>query len=121
MNNQAGHWELRYNIVSADNCDHQYHDDLAALFRVANTFVNPWEIVRASDGALLYADETEKCAYCDDQRMRGWRVCLTCAEARAIDPNGYKDEPPDRIEGIPGVSPEFITWDLNHLHAEWPS
>lgn len=123
MNEITGHWELRYNIVTADNCDHQYHDDLGALLQASVGMVNPWEIRRVSDGLLVYAETETLCDCGVTYTMRGWRVCASCAEVRLINPEMWAElEPrPDELPDGEKVPLEFLLWDMTHLHVGQPS
>lgn len=114
--NEQPEFELRYNIT-ADGCETQ-RGNLNDLTRAAYHLVNLWEIRRLSDGVLVFAEDDAECLCGNAQVLRGWRVCLSCAEARLQCEACFADDPPDRLEGVESVPVEFLIWDLNHLHAD---
>lgn len=121
--NKQSEFELRYNIT-ANDCDTQ-RGSLDDLLQASLTLVNPWEIRRPSDNALVFAEDEQACDCGTGRIMRGWRVCLSCAESRLMYPDFWAElvSEPDRIdgvEGVEGVPLAFMEWDLNHLHVGKP-
>lgn len=51
---------------------------------------------------------TERCACGCDFKMKGWRVCLTCAQARLLWQDGFTDDPPDKIDGEDGATVDDV-------------
>lgn len=115
----SGHWELRYNMQETGEHDTQQSDDLHALFDAARDMANPWEIRRASDGQLVYAETEQECDCGRGRVMRGWRCCLTCAESSmlASDMWGVLYPPYEQLPGVESVQIEFIVWDIRNLRV----
>ena len=56
----------------------------------------------------------ELCDCGNDFKMKGWRVCLACAEARLIDPDTWAelDPRPDKLDEPDGVPLEAVYADI---------
>ena len=58
-------------------------------------------------------------AVCDcgnDHIMKGWRVCLMCAQSRLMYPDLFAEDPPDQIEGEDGVTLAQVCGESRDWH-----
>lgn len=111
-------YELHY---SKDGCHQKVVGDPDTCFYAAwkRQIGPPYEVIRVNTNEVLYAETDRVCACGSGHIMRGWRVCLSCAQARLQWPDGFSGDPPDFVGGDRCTPSWFPEWDLLLLHAEW--